>query len=304
MQPSEESIPWVTIIVVIVVLVILAIIIVAIYRYQVNLQKSEPTLLSNPTSAYKATDVKGANQTAQLSLTGQEYSYNIWMYIDDWGKNYGKMKHVLTRASVSPFNNDSDQAGAANPTIWLYPNENNLAVRVSTMKLSEETREIYDQNLYPEYETVRTKDEGSYTNVNPNYYFNSYKGNPTKQHKFINTTVACDISNLPLQRWAMVTVVLWNRTLDVYINGFLTRSVVLPGAPLFDSSELNRIFIGGNTHQTFGGYFSRIKYFDKAITADRVMDLYKNGPMPANYWWNALKYNIRVTLDIDQDNDS
>ena len=102
----------------------------------------------------------------------------------------------------------------------------------------------------------------------------------------------------------MVTVVLWNRTLDVYINGFLTRSVVLPGAPLFDSSELNRIFIGGNTHQTFGGYFSRIKYFDKAITADRVMDLYKNGPMPANYWWNALKYNIRVTLDIDQDNDS
>ncbi len=305
MQPSEESIPWVTIIVVIVVLVILAVIIVAIYRYQVNLQKSEPMLLSNPTHAYEATDVKAANQTAQLSPTGQEYTYNVWMYIDDWGKNYGKMKHVLTRASTSPFNNDPDKAGAANPTIWLYPNENNLAVRVSTMKLSEVTRELYDQNLYPEYETVRTKDEGTYTNVNPNYYFNSYKKNPKEQYRFINTTVACDISNIPLQRWVMVTVVLWNRTLDVYINGFLTRSVVLPGAPLFDPSELNRIYIGGNNpHQTFGGYFSRIKYFDKAITADRVMDLYKNGPLPANYWWNALKYNIKVTLDIDQDNDS
>lgn len=301
---SNESIPWVTIIAVIVILVVLAIVIVAIYRYQVNLQRTEPSLLKNPTHAYEVNDVKSANQVAMLSPTGQEYTYNVWMYIDNWGKNYGKMKHVLTRATTSPFSTDPDKAGAANPTIWLYPNENNLAVRVSTMKLSDEVRDKYDHNLYPKYQNVRTRDESRYTNVNPNYYYQKYKGDPRQQAEFVNTTVACDISNIPLKRWVMVTVVLWNRTLDVYINGFLTRSVVLPGAPLFDPAELNRIYIGGDhPKQTFGGYFSRIKYFNKAITADRVMNLYKDGPLPATYWWNALKYNIKVSLDIDQDSD-
>lgn len=303
MQPNDESIPWTKIILIIVVLVIVMIIIVAVYRYQVNLKRTEPTLLEDPTPAYVANNIKSANTAAALSTTGQEYTYNMWMYIDNWEKNFGKMKHVFTRGAVSPFSSDSDKTGTANPTIWLYPHENNLAVRVSTLKISDATRKQYDPNLFPDYSYVRTKNEGQYTNVNPDYYYKTYKENdPTKAHEYVNTTVACDISNIPLQRWVMVTVVLWNRTLDVYINGYLSRSVVLPGAPLFDPADLGNIYIGGsNRNQTFGGYFSRVKYFNRAITAHDIMKLYKNGPLPSNYWWNALKYNLKLSLSVDQD---
>lgn len=306
MQSDADSIPWLKIVFVVVVLVVVMIIIVAIYRYQVNLQRTEPTLVSNPTASYSANDIKTANQTAALSTTGQEYTYNLWMYVDNWGKNYGKMKHVMTRATKSPFDSDPASAGAANPTIWLYPEENNLAVRVSTMKIAKDARKEYDQNVFPDYEYVRTRDQAQYTNVNPDFYYRTNRrNNPGKAFEFVNTTVACDVANIPLQRWVMVTVVLWNRTLDVYINGYLARSVVLPGAPLFDPADLSKIYIGGNnSNQTFGGYFSRMKYYNRAVTAEEVMGLYRDGPLPANYWWNALKYKIALTLDIDEDSNS
>lgn len=301
--PDTNSIPWLKIVMAIVILVILMIVIVIMYRYQKNLRQTEPDLLIKPTPSFNVPTINNASQSAALSVTGQEYTYNFWMYVDNWGKNYGKLKHVFTRASASPFSS-SPAAGIANPTIWLYPDENNLAIRVSTLKISDGARATYDKHLYPEYDHEDTHNGGRYTNVNPHYYYRKYSSSdPKKAYEYVNTTVACDIANIPLQRWVMVTVVMWNRTLDVYINGMLTRSVVLPGAPLFDPSHLSNIYVGGSqNNQTFGGYFSKIKYYNKAITAHDVMKLYEKGPLTSNYWWNALKYNIKLTLDIDQDN--
>ena len=39
----------------------------------------------------------------------------------------------------------------------------------------------------------------------------------------------CTVDNIPLQRWVNIIVSLNGRTMDVYINGKLTRTCVLPG---------------------------------------------------------------------------
>jgi hypothetical protein len=297
---DNYSFPWMKMLLAVIVLTILVIVCVVIYRWMVKSDRNEPVLITKPTPSHNVSTITNASTKAPLSTIGQEYTYNFWMYIDNWANNFGQMKHVFTRSGTSPMSMD-EMSGVANPTVWLYPEENNLAVRVSTLKMSNSMRQAYDANLYPDYDVVSCN-AGEYTNVNPNYYHAKNRNDPQQAAKYVNTTVACDISNIPLQRWVMVSVVLWNRTLDVYINGLLTRSVVLPGAPLFDPSELGNIYCGGRSgSQTFSGFFSKFKYYNRAITAPEVMELYEKGPLTSNYWWNALKYNIKLTLDVDQE---
>jgi len=44
-------------------------------------------------------------------------------------------------------------------------------------------------------------------------------------------TYTCTVENVPLQTWFAVSVVVYQRNLDVYINGKLVKSCVLPGVP-------------------------------------------------------------------------
>ena len=295
--PSSDTIPWLSIVLIVIALVIIIIIIVVIYRYQVFLDKTEPMLVPSVHPAYDVPQPK----TPALSKTGQEYTYNFWIKINDWEKGYNQMKHVLTRSTHDPREPSAVDTGLCNPTIWLYPESNNLAVRVSTLKPSTSNTKSMDSALFPPYKPASV---GSveYTSVNPDYYFKKECQNKVENCQYVQTTVACDVANIPLQRWVMITVCLWNRTLDVYINGYLVRSVVLPAPALFDEEQLKNIYVGGkHTQDTFAGSFSRLKYYNRAITAQEVMTLYKKGPVPAAYWWKTVKHNIEITLDVNQD---
>ena len=292
---SASDIPWVRIIFISLMIVVLIIICVVIYRQQVTLVKTQPMLISKPTSMTHAPIIKAKNK-AQLSTVGREYTYNFWINVSDWSKGYGNVKNVLTRSAYNPF---TVPKSLSNPSIWFYPEDNNLAVRVSTMVNNTQ----YDTTLYPDYpqKLQSASGNGVYTVVNPYLYHSVSKNNP-EQSSYLDTTVVCDISNIPLQRWVMVSVMLWNRTLDVYINGMLVRSAVLPGVPLFNVNDLSNIYVGsGRADGTFNGYISRLKYYQRAITAKEVMGLYRTGPLPANFWWSNLKQKIKLTLDVSND---
>jgi hypothetical protein len=263
--------------------VILIAIIVIIYRVNKSKSKTEPMLIKDPTSLHGIMPLKGAS--APISINGRESTYNFWINIRDWSESLNTPKCVLYRSSTAPEGRGGG-TGIANPSIWLYPNENKMMVRVSTAPADQD---IYDTNVYPKYISTTSTETGlNYSQVNP-------ANNPSKENW--STNYACDIENIPLQRWVQVSVVLWNRTLDVYINGKLVRSCILPGVPVQDKKDLQHIYVGGQN--TFNGYISRLKYFNRAITAKEVMDLYEKGPLPVNWWWQNLKNHIKVTLDIN-----
>ena len=291
---DENGTPWLKIVLICAAAIVLIAVIVIIYRYQRYLGKTQPVLQADPIAASSGIEVNGSK--APLSETGREYTYNMWFNIRDWESGYGQPKCVLHRASKDPTGSAPDCP--SNPSIWFYPTENKMMVRVSTMKSDSED---YDPNVYPEYD-IKALGKGRnerYTIVNPLYKGNIDQG--TGRPKYLDTTYACDIGNLPLQRWVQVTVVMWNRTLDIYVNGKLVRSCVLPGIPLHDDAALSKVFIGTkNATHAFNGHISRVKYYNRAITAQEAMDLYVKGPLPASFWWSSLKHRIKVTLDINQ----
>ena len=288
---TTGDIPWMKIIFVSLGIVALIFACVAIYRYYSHIVKTQPMLISSPSLMTMAR----ATKIPDLSTTGREYTYNFWININDWSKGYGSVKHVLTRSSDDPSKGTG--RSLSNPTIWLYPKDNKLAVRVSTMKSDSDD---YDQGVFPQYDVMNALGTQNqlYTVVNPFYYENRQE----TAGQFLDTTFVCDIANIPLQRWVMVSVIMWNRTIDVYINGMLVRSAILPGIPYFQPKGLNNIYVGHKQpNKTFNGYISRLKYYNRAITAREVMNLYQTGPLPAGFWWNNLKHNIKLTLDVTND---
>jgi hypothetical protein len=82
----------------------------------------------------------------------------------------------------------------------------------------------------------------------------------------------CDIVDIPLQRWVHIGIVLWNRSLDVYLNGKLARSCALKGIPNINDGNLYVTQNGG-----YKGDMATLRYFSRALNASEVYDIYKQG---------------------------
>lgn len=137
---------------------------------------------------------KGTTISASsIPLTqGSDYGIQFWMYIQDWDYNFGKEKMVLQR--VDPTNN-----AVASPKITLHPTDNSLNVSVS----------IYASS-------------GAAAASSPA---------PSNNTSASGDMYTCTVENVPLQSWFAVSVTVFQRNLEVYINGKLVKSCVLPGVP-------------------------------------------------------------------------
>jgi hypothetical protein len=89
----------------------------------------------------------------------------------------------------------SNNPSIVGPRIFLAPSENTLHVRVS---------------LYPSNTDAASAEPGT-----------SSTGD----------SFTCSVENVPLQSWFAVSVTVFQRNLDIYINGRLVKSCVLPGIP-------------------------------------------------------------------------
>lgn len=93
------------------------------------------------------------------------------------------------------------------------------------------------------------------------------------------TQPACSISptisitNMPINNWFNVIIRLTNNTLDVYINGRLTKREELTSVP---NQNYDDVFIGSGGG--FNGYVSDLKYFNRSIGTTQINALVSNGP--------------------------
>jgi hypothetical protein len=102
----------------------------------------------------------------------------------------------------------STNPGVSAPAISLHPTDNSLDVTVS---------------VYSNETDLQTQNRGS------------------------GTSYTVTLENVPLQSWFSVSTTIYNRNMDVYINGQLFKSVILPGVAM---PAAGNIVIGG------GGGFS------------------------------------------------
>lgn len=87
------------------------------------------------------------------------------------------------------------------------------------------------------------------------------------------STHSCNVANVPIQKWVNVIVSLYGRTLDVYIDGKLVRTCVLPGvAKIANNAPVYITPLGG-----FSGYTANVNYYNNALNPQEAYNIYRGG---------------------------
>jgi len=299
------------------------------------------------------TDMRRGNelQGTQIQIkppmrTGGEYTFQTWLYIDNYDYRSGQPKHVFTISS-------DGQPGASRPPHVtmigvLYPNENKIMIRVyqagavegfavDLRSLPESQQIAAFQNPSADTCTQLSNTPGGVPppdmltravglcaqspaaagmsalqcaavsamqkckNGGAGAPSGSGSGGPSSggdpdhpdltllsnltelfQGKGAESALKgsldfpmCDLQNIPLQKWICLTVVMNGRVMDVYMDGKLARSCVLPGMPVVEKGNnyLSLGLLGG-----WAGAVSTTRFYGYAVTPAVVYELYQEGP--------------------------
>ena len=142
--------------------------------------KKRMVILQDPSSFGSIPVYKSENQYA-----GLEFSYAMWINIDDWSYRYGSWKHILHKGNETSW-------PLRTPGIWLHPKENSLRVYMNTYKNIGEHVDLKNLPLGKWFHIVVAVKQNKL-----DIYLN---GNLAKRH---------ELEALPKQNWG-----------DIYINSF------------------------------------------------------------------------------------
>jgi len=81
------------------------------------------------------------------------------------------------------------------------------------------------------------------------------------------------ISDIPLNKWLNVIIRCQNRTLDVYVNGTIARSLELSSVP---KQNYGDVYVGMNGG--FDGYISNLWYYNHALGTAAIQNINNYGP--------------------------
>ena len=87
----------------------------------------------------------------------------------------------------------------------------------------------------------------------------------------------CLVEDFPLQKWVHVVISQYNQVVDIYVDGKLRSSCVMPGFPMLTQENLVLSPDGG-----FSGQMSNVSYYNTALGSDEVFAIYKDGPQGSN----------------------
>ena len=88
-----------------------------------------------------------------------------------------------------------------------------------------------------------------------------------------NIVHSCIVRNFPLQSWVNITISLYGRTLDIYMDGKLVRTCMLPGVAKTSTDENILITPNGG----FRGWTSKIEYWNDSTNPQQAYNIYKGG---------------------------
>ena len=107
----------------IIFLIVLVVVIVVLVRRAKKNSTNVSVLVESPSDAF---DFKDKSFQVRNSDEGLEFSYSVWIYIQDWTRGW-KNIFVKGSKSSSPGTNS-----ARAPGLWLYPDTNALHARINT----------------------------------------------------------------------------------------------------------------------------------------------------------------------------
>ena len=242
LKNADGSFNWITILMFIIALfvsvAILYLVVKTVKNQYSNTILSEPWLVETTKSASSMQLVHGS--TIPRSNDGQfgiEFSYSLWMYIDGWSDDsrYTTIDEDGKKVQLSHVlhKGDSLPDSSQAPGIWLQRVDSDLRI-------------VVKMNTFNTYEGC--KGESCYIEK-------------------------CSIGNIPLNKWIHLNLVVINKNVDLYINGYLKKRCLLKGLPFQNFGDVYLNAFGG-----FKGFLSRVRYFNYALPVWKIEQILKQGP--------------------------
>jgi hypothetical protein len=257
--------------------VIFFIIIVIILLYIiVRYMSSSSTIATGLVSGTTMQTISASNLSSTSSgVKSSNFTYSVWFYIDDWNYNYGQTKVLFGRVSTpsasTSSSNSSNTASSLGlgtyslsqygsnpcPLVTFGAVENNLSIALT---------------VYSESSTAYTSDDS----VDPS------------SAAIIHT---CSVPNVPIQAWCNLLISVYGRTLDIYLDGKLVNTCVLPGtAKITSDANVYVTPVGG-----FAGWTSKFKYYPNATDPQTAWNIYQEG-YGASFLNNLFGSSFKVTF--------
>jgi hypothetical protein len=235
----------------ILIVIVLIVLIIMFIRYLII----EPYTLQNIRSGKEASTISASSLAKNGQAEASNFAYSIWFYVNDWNYRYGEPKIILGRMGAVSADGKGSIEGISGinpcPAIVLGAVENNVAVSLA---------------CYPGAEQATGSDS-----------------NKTIIH-------TCMVANIPIQKWVNLVVSVYGRSMDLYIDGKLVRTCLLPGtAQINNSADLYVTPKGG-----FDGWTSKLQYYPTALNPQEVWNIYTAG------YSNALSifgtYQVQIAI--------
>jgi len=203
-------------------IIIVFCLVVGVYLFmKLPMFKDNNEILSSPQNAKNEYIIKGE----ELKKSDGPMGLSCWIYIDNWNYKYGQKKTLISSENIY-F-----------PVITLDEYKNDLNVSVNVYR--------DDNNKYTEEQLKFELDNNGYTKS----YSDDDSIECSSNTITVNdedTGVACPsgspedviIENINIQKWVNVVVTFNNRTLDVYLNGKLSRSCTLEEVPKIGKGDV------------------------------------------------------------------
>jgi len=204
----------------------------------------------------KTASIIDANSLAtnNTSVPSTNFAYSIWFYIQDWNYRYGEKKVIFGRmgAKSSADNGSISEIGGLDPcpAVVLDAVENNVSVSLG---------------CYPGTDQEPTN------------------GGTTVVH-------TCTVANVPIQKWVNLVVSVYGRTMDLYIDGKLVRTCLLPGVASINNNANVHITPSGG----FDGWTAKFQYYPNSLNPQEVWNIYSRGYTS----WTAIfnSYQLQISL--------
>ena len=236
------------------IVVFIVILVLLYYLYQYLYSPSSfvsKTLNPGIQNASMNTPVTVTATNLPVLYEGGEFTTSAWIYVNDYAVRKGYNKHVMSIGG-STFNTI---------VVYLGPYSNSLSVRVQTKSNASAAGSNSNQNADDLYAAS----------------YNSMFSTLQTDNGLLNQLRPCDIQTVELQKWVLVTVVLNNTTCDVYMDGKLARSCVLPSFFKVDRTGLSAKLCDNSG---FGGFIGPTNAYGYALNPEQVWRLYMAGPGP------------------------
>lgn len=193
--------------------------------------------------------------TNGTNTPSSNFAYSIWFYINDWNYRYGEPKVIFGRMGAKSTLGSGSIEGVNGldpcPAVVLGAVENNLAVSIS---------------CYPGANQEPTTPGG-------------------------NTIIhTCQVANIPIQKWVNLIVNVYGRTMDIYIDGKLTRTCLLPGVASINNNA--NIYVTPNGG--FDGWTSKFQYYPNSINPQQAWNIYTRGY--SSWLSNFNSYQVQISL--------